>query len=861
MSNQYMPLTQSQLMLWAGQKLNPESPLHNTTHAFDISGTINVAVFQKAFKVLVDRVDALRFVFLEKDGTPYQTITLNTNVELELIHFDNDANESDIKNWLKHRSELPLDLTKQVFDAALLSIDNQRYIWFLNMHHLVTDAVSATLVYKYLTQLYKHVENDALNEMIEIPSFKDYIIFENNKQKQDNAQNYEYWTRKIKGFNKTSNFYGKQSKENSTASKRVSIKLGLERYQKIKDLAKKPEIRSWSSNLTHFNILATAFFVYIHRISGDKKIVFGAPAHNRINTTYQNTVGLFIEIFPVVMELTDNDTFYTILQRLNIEANNYLRHVKPGMVVPEVSRSFNTIFNFITASFSDFNGMPMQSEWMHTNHIDMTHQLRCHIYDFDATGNMEVHFDLNNAVFNNEVAQQVPLHFLKIVDAIIEDINQPINKQALVTTKEITGFLTPQLGLSNPYVSILYAFENHVKTNPNAVALQYKNETLTYKGLNKKTNQLAHYLSKQGVVSGTKIAIYNYRNSDYIISVLATKKLGTAFVPIASSQPSERVGFIISDSNCSHVLTNNDLKNNLVSIEIPIIDTSSIKDDLANQSSDNLDIKQDKSALAYVLYTSGSTGNPKGVQISNKALSNYIFWAKDYYDFNSTLAFALCTSIGFDLTITSTFLPLASVGRIIIYKENTSGPDTAVLNVVEDNLANAIKLTPSHLMLFKDKDLTDSAIEKIIVGGENFKVSLGKSIKKAFGNRVQIYNEYGPTEATVGCIVSEFNPEKHNGSSVPIGKPILNMHAYILDGYKNLVPKGVIGTLHLSGDSLANGYLDLNELTTEKFVDNPFVKGQKMYNTGDLARINENGEYEYLGRVASRLSCAVIASS
>lgn len=849
MNNKYIPLTQSQLLLWAGQKLNPESPLHNTTHSFDISGSIDVDVFKKAFKELIFRADALRFIFSEKDGIPYQTVTPNCDFEMELVHFDVDPNEDDIKKWLKHRSEQTLDLTDRVFDSALLVINEHRYIWFLNMHHLVTDAVSATLVYKYMSQLYSHVENDSLDEMPVIPLFSDYITFETNQQKQDNSENYKYWTNKIKDFNKTSNLYGKQSNDNTLESRRVSTKLGLERYHKIKDLAKKPEIRGWSANLTFFNLLATVFFIYMYRVSGDKKIVFGAPAQNRINKDYQKTIGLFMEIFPLVMELSDEDTFYDVLQRVKLETNDYLRYAKPGMVVPEVSRSFSSIFNFINANFSDFNGMPMKSEWMHTNHIDITHQLRCHIYDFDSTGNMEVHFDLNKALFNDTLAEQVPTHFLKLVDAMLEDINQSINKQTLTTPEEVTSFLTTELNSSIPYVSVLETFKNHVKNTPNAVALQFKNETLTYNGLNKKANQLAHYLSEKGVIKGNKIALYNYRNSDYVVSVLAIMKLGGTFVPIASNQPSERIDFIISNSNCSHVLTNKILKSNLETVKIPIVDLSYIKEGLVKQSSDNLDLKQDDNGLAYVLYTSGSTGNPKGVLISNKALSNYIFWGKDYYDFSNTSSFALFTSIGFDLTITSTFLPLVSGGRIVVYKENSSGPDTAILDVIKDNLVDTIKLTPSHLTLFKDKDLTNSAIEKIIVGGEDFKVSLAKAIKTAFGNRIRIFNEYGPTEATVGCVVSEFNPEKHKDSSVPIGFPVNNMHGYILDEYKNLVPKGVIGALYLSGTSLANGYLGLNELTEEKFIDNPFVEGRKMYQTGDLARINETGEYEYLGRV------------
>ena len=419
----------------------------------------------------------------------------------------------------------------------------------------------------------------------------------------------------------------------------------------------------------------------------------------------------------------------------------------------------------------------------------------------------------------------------------------------VISEQEVALLQTPLLETNTIDFSVLEQIEKMVNQFPNAVALQYKNEILTYRGLNKRANQLANYLKSNGINSGDKIALYNYRNTDYIVSVLAVMKLGGVFIPIASNQPNERISFILSNSNASIVLTNPELKNNLKAIEIPIVDILSHIDSIEKEPSDNLNAKQDLNSLAYILYTSGSTGNPKGVLISNKALSNYIFWGKNYYEFSNKSSFALFTSIGFDLTITSTFLPLVSGGRIIVYKENISGPDSSILDVIKDNLVDTIKLTPSHLAFFKDKDLTNSAIEKIIVGGEDFKVNLGKSIKLSFGNRVRIFNEYGPTEATVGCIVSEFDIEKHLDSSIPIGDSIKNMHAYILDSHKNIVPKGVVGELYLSGDSLANGYLKLEDLTNSKFIDNPFVEGRKMYHTGDLARINRSGEFEYLGRV------------
>jgi amino acid adenylation domain-containing protein len=400
-----------------------------------------------------------------------------------------------------------------------------------------------------------------------------------------------------------------------------------------------------------------------------------------------------------------------------------------------------------------------------------------------------------------------------------------------------------------PFSSILELFELNVTQKPNAIALQCGNEALTYTNLNKKANQLAHYLLNEGVTSHHKIALYSYRSIEYMIGLIAVIKTGATFIPIASDQPKERVAFILANSDCKMVLSELILQDNLTDTNVPVLYLNEVIRECISQPIDNLNITLTSNSVAYILYTSGSTGNPKGVIISQSALSNYLLWAKDYYEIDSDSILPLFTSIGFDLTITSKLLPLLSGGKLIIYKENANGLDTSLLQLLEDNIVNVIKLTPSHLVFFKDKNLSASNIRTMIVGGEDFKVQLGKSITSTFGNGIRIFNEYGPTEATVGCIVSEYKMDTHIGISIPIGRPIKNMHVYILDAHKKLVPNGVIGELYLSGESLANGYIKLDELTNAKFVENPFVKGVKMYHTGDLARINEHGEYEYFGRV------------
>jgi amino acid adenylation domain-containing protein len=261
----------------------------------------------------------------------------------------------------------------------------------------------------------------------------------------------------------------------------------------------------------------------------------------------------------------------------------------------------------------------------------------------------------------------------------------------------------------------------------------------------------------------------------------------------------------------------------------------------------------DPTQTVYIMYTSGSTGSPKGVVISHLALANYLIWAKSaYMTKDSTkhqLSFPLFTLISFDLTVTSIFLPLITGGQVVIYPEGPHGPDLSILQVVQEDLVNAIKLTPSHLALLSGKNLRSSKIELLVVGGENLKSATAAEANSIFGKDVKLFNEYGPTEATVGCIFHQFSSEDIQLPSIPIGKPITNMQAYILDNSNNPVPKGVTGTLFLSGAGLLDGYLNQPDYTSSKLVNNPFIQGGKMYNTGDLVRMDHENRLIYLGRI------------
>lgn len=839
-----VPLTQSQLSLWAGQKLNPKAPLYNMAHSFDIQGALDTQAFRGVFQELIQRAEALRTVFHEIDDVPFQRILPSLEYDLKILDFS-AKNESEIQNWMQERSQVNFDLKAILFDAVLIQINPQRHIWFLNIHHLVTDATASTILYNIQAELYQAIRTKELSSVKETPKYQDFLDFEAKQKHLDlSTPLNDHWSTKISKLGKSPKLYGNKNLAATTKADRVSFKLGLERSQKLRVLAKKSEIRSWTQDLTLFNLFSTTLFSFIHRISGQKNIAIGAPAHNRTSKRFKQTPGLFIEVFPLLAEFKDDDTFLSVLNRIKLETNDYLRYAQPGMSTSETSRSFDIVLNYINATFPDFNEMPMKSEWIHPQHCDPNHQMRCHIYDMDASGDIEIHFDLNTDVFHKEHNKEVPKHFLRMLDGLLLDINQSIYKTSLVDHLEKTSIEN-----TNTFNSVIEQFEYQVSNNPSETALQFANSAYSYEQLDQKVNQLANYLIKKGITSNQKIALYLERSPEYIIAVLAILKTGACFIPIASDQPQQRVDYILEDASASFVITTSMLATNIASTCSHVINLDNEIQKIEIESIEFSKSQVVESDLMYMIYTSGTTGNPKGVLLSNKAVFNYLDWAKNYYKSEDKFIFPLFTSIGFDLTITSTFLSLITGGELVIYKESNIGPDISLMEVLKENKVNSIKLTPSHLALIQSNDNSSSLIKTMIVGGEDFKTNIAAAVQQNFGKQLRIFNEYGPTEATVGCIVTQYNPEKHKNTSVPVGAAIAGIQAYILDDFMNIVPEGVTGSLYISGNGLADGYLNLPELTAQKFIANPFNSNERLYHTGDLARINSNNEFEYLGRI------------
>src|SRR5437899_4985664 len=424
---------------------------------------------------------------------------------------------------------------------------------------------------------------------------------------------------------------------------------------------------------------------------------------------------------------------------------------------------------------------------------------------------------------------------------------------------------------ASPYPAdktVVELFEAQVACTPDDDAIHYADQSLTYRELKDRANQVAAHLGARGVGPDQLVALYMDHSIDVVCAILGVLKTGAAYVPVDPASPKERLAFMLRDIAAARagalpvLVTQSHLESSVPRSAARVMTLDADLAPITGLAVVNPGRPTAPDRLAYVIYTSGSTGTPKGVMIEHRSLVNYIWWAKEKYSRGERLAWPLFSSLAFDLTVTSIFTPLISGGRIVVVREDPEMPGMAIFKVIEEDGVDIVKVTPAHLAMIRDMDLRATKIRKLIVGGEDFKTELARDITRTFGRPVEIYNEYGPTEATVGCMIHRYDVQQDLALSVPIGVPAANAGVYILDEQLRPVPSGVIGEMYLAGDGLARGYLNRPDLTAQKFLtagdprQTDPAAPLRLYKSGDIARWGTDDRMEFLGRADHQVKIA-----
>ncbi len=662
------------------------------------------------------------------------------------------------------------------------------------------------------------------------------------------AKEREYWLNTLSGELVKSSFPfddiadGKEKQEKNDAPA-VPFKIHGELFSKLMTVSN-------NSNSRLYMLLVTGMVVLLAGYSGHDDIIIGAPINKQeIEGEFINTVlalrsrikegmtfrELLMQVRQTVVEAADNQNFPietlpgelgipgepgggfplfdTAIVLENIQDKRYLEHLK-----------INTVFSFIKTD-------------------------KC----------IESVVRYNASCYKKGTIERIIAHFLDVLGKVFIDVDTGLDALDILLEDEKKRLLIDfnDTGAEYPGGKTLHRlFEEQVERTPHHTAVLepgltsgMEDRRLTYRELNEKANQLAHRLVEKGAKEGAVVCVMGKRQLEIMVGILAVLKTGAAYLPLDAQNPAGRNKFIIDDSKALLFLTQEHLleKNAELWKNIPPGNVINLDDkSIFSGKTANPEVKNNPRALAYVIYTSGTTGEPKGVMIEHRSAVNYLCWAVETYVKGEPVNFPVYTSISFDLTVTSMFTPLITGNAAVLYGGEHN--EIIIERIIEDNNVGIIKLTPSHLYLIKDKKVENSSLKSFIAGGEILDTQLARTIHENFHGKVDIYNEYGPTEATVGCMIYKYDPLKDKGRTVPIGKPVNNTRVYILDKRQMPVPIGAVGELHVSGDGVSRGYLERPRLTDEKFTSNPFSQGERLYRTGDLARWQSDGNIDCLGR-------------
>lgn len=845
----YYNLTHSQKRIWYIDKVNLNSPLHNIGGCLKISKSINVEKLKETINIVINKNEALRLRFTEKDGQPVQYISDFKEELIDFLDFSNfDQPQIEYEKWSKSIFEKAFKLeNSKLYYFGIYKINEREYGILLNIHHIISDGWSISLIEKQICEIYsKLVKNETICQN-EYYSYIDFIKEEKEYLNSDRfAKNKSFWNEK---FNSVPEEF-LYNTSNSLEGKRESFNIGNDLSKKISRFV---EDSKCSLNIFFIAIL----LIYINKTIYKNDIVIGTPVFNRTNKKQKNMLGMFTSTVPFRFELEAELNIESLIKQINKEFKFCLLNQKYpyDLLIKDLELSkngYDSLFkmsvNYYNSKFIDeIDGGDAEAKEYYCGNQSYSLQLTINEWKYD---NITLNFDYKTSDYSEQEIQTMHNSMINIIKEILTKENYRVKDIKLISDEEINHKIYTLNSTSRVYPNntVCELFEERVSKSPDKVALEFKEEKLTYQELNEKSNQLASYLRENGVKREVIVGIMMSHSIDLVIGILAVLKAGGTYLPIDPSYPVDRVNYMLEDSQSSMLLINSDIHEEILH-KGKIFNINEINVDL--YSRENLIKINQLNNLAYIIYTSGSTGKPKGVMIEHQGLTNYIWWAKKMYLIDENEVMALYSSIAFDLTITSIFTPLISGNQIVIY--DTDEPEFVLYKILRENKATVVKLTPAHLTLLKDMDNSSSNIKRFIVGGEDLKVGLAKDVFNSFGKNIEICNEYGPTETVVGCMIHKYSEEKDKGVSVPIGYPADNVQLYILDNQLNVVPTGLAGELYISGDGVARGYLNREGLTCEKFIENPFLKGKRMYKTGDTVRYIENGVIEYIGRIDNQV--------
>lgn len=856
LSQREMPLSFAQKRLWFIDQLAPNNPVYNMPVQVLLRGSLDVDALARSLAVIGQRHDVLRTRIVDTDGQLTQVIdceALSSLPVYDLHHFTPVEKNRQKEYWINDFTFRPFNLsTGPLTRVALLQLERDEYLLLFTAHHIIADGWSLRILLREVTTLYESFLEGTTPTLPQLPiQYADYARWQNDwLASPDATAQLAYWQRQL--FNLSilelpadyprppiQEFHGATEFIDIPSTTASALKnLGLE------------------NEATFFMSLLAAFKVLLFRYTGQEDIVVGTPVANRNRYVIENLIGSFANNLVLRTELSGEMSFSDVLSRIRqIALDAYDNQDYPFEKLVEELRPQRDLSRspLMQVWFAYFN-VGLESTvlpGLELNELEIGApgaKFDLSLSITDTSGGLRCAWEYNTDLLSAETIRRMAQHFVTLLQSICEQPGQSIAALTMFDPSETIRLMAESSTADKQVLPFAHKcvhaqFEERALHSPDAIALRAGGKTLTYSELNSRMRLLAYQLQQKDIKRGTKVAIYLSRGVDLVVSILAVLKAGGAYVPLDPLYPAARLRFTVEDSGASLLITEQELTTNLPTSEIEIL----LLDAKESQLPITFDVplpEVEAADLAYVMYTSGSEGKPKGVQVAHGSVANIVNSIGQTIEANNALRMLSCSSISFDVAGLELFLPLTIGGELILAGTEETADGERLSKRILESKPSVMQATPTQWRVLLaggwqgDKKLT------ILCGGEPLTEELAATLKDLSG---RLFNVYGPTETTIWSTIDCLT-EKH--ANVSIGTPVARTSCYVLDAYLRPVPAGVLGELYIAGDGLAWGYVNRPDSTAEVFLPDPFSKtgGARMYRTGDLARYRFDGKLYVAGR-------------
>ena len=839
----YYPLSFHQQRLWFIEQFQPGTPLYNVSRAMMLGGPLQYPALKSTLQTLLDRHESLRTTFHVLDGEPMQRI--NPLVELELPVVDLRAEGADtdaaLKQHLSSEGQYAFDLAEDLlFRPVLYRLADDRHVLQMTIHHLACDGWSLRLLFNELAVLYRDFCSGQVPDIPPVAlRYVDFARWQREpRQQQLFAERIEWWKQHLADAPGVLAL--------ATDKPRPPVSTGSGRFTQLvipADLRAQLEDLARREDLTLYMILLAVFFILMHRYTGQEKFLVGTTSAGRHRPETHGIVGFFVDTVVMKADLSGNPAAREVLQRVKQTFIDAVEHgdvpfdrIVESLDLPrDLSRHglFQVLFNSPPQYLLDFDRLEATPVKVDTCVARFDLEM---IYAEGA--NKTTGMTWSTDLFGAGTIQRMLDHYIVLLKAIATSPDQPVRTMPMLTAAERHQLLTAWNDTAVDFSGeecIHELFERQVEKTPDEDALLNGTQRLTYRELNRHANRYAHYLVSRGVGPGSLVGVCLDRSADLVAGILGILKAGGTYVPLDPAYPRKRLDTIVADTGIRLMLTQPELVKSFTGVE-PVL-----PGDIEDCATHNPDRQSDSDQLAYIIFTSGSTGRPKGVMIEQRALVNFIHAAQQLVQLGNRARLLSVTTISFDIFALELFLPLLNGASMILASRETAMDGHALAGLLGGSGATHMQATPTTWQMLLDVDWKPPAGFTALCGGELLPRELGEATAQRC---TRLLNLYGPTEATVWATALEVSAGNYAAGN--IGKPLANYRAYILDGADNCVPVGVVGELAIGGESLARGYFNQPDMTTERFSEIESLG--RVYRTGDRARWRDDGQIEFLGR-------------